>query len=103
MCHRRGAGNFSQFFTPQTSYAMVGYNGAATQAAGQGTARIIHPTTGSVEDTFFVYVPSIKGTNVYLEHQAKTHPTIYPWTQETTPASKSGQVTFIHSMMPRIR
>ena len=57
-------------FTPHTSYAIVGYDGAATHAAGQGTAHIIHPTTGSIEKMFFVYVPSIRGTIVSLEHHA---------------------------------
>jgi hypothetical protein len=48
-------------FTPHTSYAIVGYDGAATHAAGQGTAHIMHPTLGRIEHMFFVYVPSIKG------------------------------------------
>ena len=46
---------------------------------------------------FFVYVPSIKGTIVSLEHHAKTHPDIHRWTQDATPATNSGWVTFYNT------
>ena len=81
-------------FTPHTSYAIVGYDGAATHAAGQGTAHIMHPTAGHIEHMFFVYVPSIEGTIVSLEHHARTHPYIHRWIKEATPASNSGWVIF---------
>ena len=61
-------------FTEDTMYTIVGYDGASTQAAGQGTAHIVHSDTGHIEHMFFVYVPSIRGTIVSLEHHARTHP-----------------------------
>ena len=64
-------------FTSQSYYAIVGYDGASTQAAGQGTAYIRDPTTGALDKMFFVYVPSIVGTIVSLEHHARTHPLIH--------------------------
>ena len=82
-------------FTPITMYTIVGYDGTSTPAAGQGTAHILHPATNHIEHMFFVYVPSIRGTIVSLEHHARTHPRIHRWTQEATPASNSGQVTFL--------
>ena len=82
--------------TPMTPYAIVGYDGASKQAAGHGTACIRNPLTGCTEDMFFVDVPSIAGTIVSLEHHhARTHPPIHRWTQEATPTSNSGWVTFM--------
>ena len=72
-------------FTPKTRYNIVGYDGVSTQAAGQGTAHIRNPTTGQIEHMYFVYVPSIRGTIVSLQHHATTHPQIHRWTQEATP------------------
>ena len=82
-------------FTPRTPYDIMGYDGRRTRAAGQGMAQIKHPTTGAIDDMFFVYIPSIQGTIVSLEHHAKTHPNIHRWTQEATPATQSGWVTFL--------
>ena len=81
-------------FTSHTNYAIVGYDGASTHAAGQGMAHIRNPTTGLIDQMFFVYVPSITGTIVSLEHHAKTNPAIHRWTQEATPATNTGWVTF---------
>lgn len=82
-------------FTPRTPYDTMGYDGRRTQAAGQGMARIQHPITGANEEMFFVYIPAIQRTIVSLEHHAKTHPNIHRWTQEATPVTQSGWVTFL--------
>ena len=81
-------------FTTKTMYTIVGYDGVSTQAAGQGTAHILHPATNNIEHMFFVYVPSIRGTIVSLEHHARTHQKIHRWTQEATPATNTGKVIF---------
>ena len=72
----------------------MGYDGRKTRAAGQGMARIQNLLTGVIEEMFFVYIPAIQGTIVSLEHHAHTHPNIHRWTQEATPATQSGWVTF---------
>ena len=82
-------------FTSATKYDIVGYDGVSTPAAGQGTAHIRNSTTGHIEKMFFVYVPSIRGTIVSLEHHARAHPNIHRWTQEATPQSNTGWVTFL--------
>ena len=81
-------------FTTATPYEIKGDDGIATAAAGQVMAHVRHPTTGEVEHMFFVYIPSVQGTIVSLEHHAHTHPKIHRWTQEATPIMNSGWVTF---------
>ena len=72
-----------------------GYDGAVTKAAGQGIAQhIYNAQTQTTEPMFFVYVPSIDGNIILLEHHARTHPRIHRWAQDATPATNSGQVTF---------
>jgi hypothetical protein len=81
-------------FSTRTSYDIMGYDGRKTRATGQGIARIQNPITGTVDEMLFVYIPSIQGTIVSLEHHAKTNPNIHRWTQEATPTLSAGCVTF---------
>ena len=81
-------------FTSNTLYEIMGYDGAVTKAAGQGIAKIYNAQTQTTEPMFFVYVPSIDGNIISLEHHARTHPRIHRWAQDATPATNSGQVTF---------
>ena len=82
--------------TEHTNYAIVGYDGACAHLAGQGVAHICNPTTGTIDHMFFVYVPSITGTIVSLEHHAKTHPRVHRWAQEAVPTTSKGWVTFYY-------
>ena len=43
---------------------------------------------------FFVYVPSIDGTIISLEHHTRTHPEIHTWAQEAVPTTDTCWVTF---------
>ena len=61
----------------RTSYDIMGYDGRKTRATGQGLARLQNPVTGTVEEMLFVYIPSIQGTIMSLEHHAKTNPNIH--------------------------
>ena len=82
-------------FTPHTMYyEIMGYDGAVTEAAGQGIAQIYDVKTNTTEPMFFVYVPSIEGNIISLEHHARMHPRIHRWAQEAIPATNSGKVTF---------
>ncbi|KAI2502314.1 hypothetical protein MHU86_12118 [Fragilaria crotonensis] len=81
-------------FTADTLYEIMGYDGAVTKAAGQGIALVHQATTGKTEPMLFVYVPTITGTIISLEHHARTHPAIHRWVQEATPSQNSGWVTF---------
>jgi hypothetical protein len=81
-------------FTADTVYEFMGYDGAVTKAAGQGVALVYQATTGKTEPMLFVYVPTITGTIISLEHHARTHAAIHRWVQEATPSQNSGWVTF---------
>ena len=81
-------------FTPFTQYEITGYDGNVTRAAGQGTAHIHNPTSGDIDKMLFVYIPSIEGTIISLEHHARMLPEIHRWTQEAIPATNSGKVKF---------
>ena len=84
-------------FTPQTSYDIMGYDSVVTKAAGQGIAHVYQAFTGTTEPIFFVYVPTIDGTIISLEHHARTHPRIHRWTQAATPTTHTGTATFYDS------
>ena len=64
-------------FTSNTLYEIMGYDGKVTKAAGQGMAQVYNATTKTTEPIFFVYVPSIDGNIISLEHHARTHPRIH--------------------------
>ena len=72
----------------------MGYNGIITRAAGQGIAYAKCPGKEDLDEMFFVYVPSIDGTIISLEHHTRTHPEIHKWTQEAVPTTDTGWVTF---------
>ena len=81
-------------FTSHTPYEIMGYDGTVTRAAGQGTAYVHASDQDSLEEMFFVYIPSVDGTIISLEHHTRTHPDIHKWTQEAIPSSDTGCVTF---------
>jgi hypothetical protein len=81
-------------FSTRTSYDIMGHDGRKTRTTGQGIAWIQNPITGTVDEMLFVYIPSIQGTIVSLEHHTKTNPNIHPWTQEATPTLSAGCVRF---------
>ena len=81
-------------FTPHTPYEIMGYDGTVTRAAGQGTVYVRSPEKEELEEMFFVYIPSVDGTIISLEHHTRTHPSIHKWTQEAIPTSDAGWVTF---------
>ena len=81
-------------FTPYTPYEIMGYDGITTRAAGQGIAYVRSSETEEMDEMFFVYIPSIDGTIISLEHHTRTHPRIHKWTQEAVPTSDTGCVTF---------
>ena len=73
----------------------MGFDGTVTRAAGQGIAYVRSPDHDKLEERFFVYIPSVDGTIISLEHHTRTHPTIHTWTQEATLTSDTtGWVTF---------
>ena len=72
----------------------MGYDGITTRAAGQGIAYVKSSETDEMEEMFFVYIPAVDGTIILLEHHTCTYPAIYKWTQEATPMSDEGWVTF---------
>ena len=81
-------------FTPHTPYEIMGYDGTITRTVGQGIAYVKSPDQDKLEETFFVYIPSVDGTIISLEHHTCKHPTLHKWTQEATPASDADWVTF---------
>ena len=81
-------------FTSLTPYEIMGYDGTVARAAGQGIAYVKGPDQKQLEEMFFVYIPSVDGTIISLEHHTRTHPDIYKWTQEATPETDTGWVTF---------
>jgi GAG-pre-integrase domain len=81
-------------FTSHTPYEIMGYDGTVTRAAGQGMAYVKGPDQKQLEEMFSVYIPSVDGTIISLEHHTRTHPDIHKWTQEATPEPDTGWVTF---------
>lgn len=96
-------------FTEDTRYEITGYDGTVTKAAGEGYAHVRNPEMETTDRILFVYAPSIAGTIFSLEHHAQTHPRIHRWTQEATPSTQGGWITFyddkdgIVSRYPTIR
>ena len=89
-----GDGSILHDFTSTTHYDIKGYDGQSTRAAGQGYAHIRNPRNGTIDKMLFVYVPSVTGTIISLEHHAQTNTSIHRWSQEATPATNTGWVTF---------
>lgn len=81
-------------FTTDTRYEITGYDGTVTKAAGKGYAHVRNQATNTIDRILFVYTPTITGTIFSLEHHAQTHPRIHRWTQEATPSSNGGWITF---------
>lgn len=81
-------------FTPHTPYEIMGYDGTVTRAAGQGIAYVKSPDHDRLEEMSFVYIPSVDGTIISLEHHTRTHHNIHKWTQEAIPTTDMGWVTF---------
>ena len=81
-------------FTPHTPYEILGYDGTVKRAAGQGIAYVQALDQDRLEEMFFVYIPTVDGTIISLEHHTRTHPDIHKWTQEAIPSSDTGWVTF---------
>jgi hypothetical protein len=83
-------------FTSTTMYEIMGYDGTVTKAAGQSIAHVYQAATGKTEPMLFVYVPTITGTIISLEHHARAHPDIHRWVQEATPTShNSGWLGYV--------
>ena len=85
--------NILHHFTPYP-YKIMGYDGTITRAARQGITYVKCPGKEDLDEMFFVYVPSIDGTIISLEHHTRTHPKIRKWAQEAVPTTDTGWVTF---------
>jgi hypothetical protein len=71
-------------FTPNILYDITGYVGNVPHAEGQGVAQILNRRdTGCIEETFFEYVPTIKGTVISYESHACTDPKIHRSSMDT--------------------
>ena len=115
-------------FTSNTpAYEIMGYDGTVTRAAGQSIAFVKGSEHDQLNDMFFVYIPSVDGTIISLEHHTRTHPDIHTrgrlrkrpraptrdglrsetktmlWFRDTKPNRKNACITYRTSSSTRFR